>query len=86
MLASRLRQGCVKFWSGNKLVMQAFPEVKGKVMGYVPYQKAYTLLRADAQLPEALLERLSSPSGMPGQARIEVAAEEIVLCDTEKSG
>jgi hypothetical protein len=66
--------------------MKAFPEVKGRVMGYLPFQKAYTLLLADAQLPQALCERLYSPAGMPGQARIEVAAEEIVLCDTEKSG
>jgi hypothetical protein len=77
---------CVKFWSGNKVVMKAFPEVKGRVMGYYPFKKVYHLLLADSQVPQALQARLYSPAGMPGQARIEVAAEEIVLCDTEKSG
>ena len=82
----KVRQGCVKFWSGNKVVMKAFPEVKGRVMGYYPFKKVYHLLLADSQVPQALQARLYSPAGMPGQARIEVAAEEIVLCDTEKSG
>ena len=77
---------CVKFWSGNKVMMKAYPEVKGKVMGYYPFKKVYHLLLADAQVPQALQARLYSPAGMPGQARIEVAAEEIVLCDTEKGG
>jgi 6-phosphogluconolactonase/glucosamine-6-phosphate isomerase/deaminase len=65
--------------------MKAYPNVKGTVMGFLPFKKAYHLLLAGGQLPQALHERLYSPSGMPGQARIEVAAEEIVLCDQEKS-
>jgi hypothetical protein len=72
---------CVKFWSGNKVMMKAYPEVKGKVMGYLPFEKVYHLLLADAQVPQAIRERLYSPAGMPGQARIQVAAEEIVLCE-----
>jgi hypothetical protein len=71
----------LRFWSGNKVMMKAFPEVKGKVMGYYPFNRMYHLLLADAQVPQALQARLYSPAGMPGQARIEVAAEEIVLCE-----
>ena len=77
---------CVKFWSGDQVVLKAFPEVKGQVMGYYPFNRMYHLLLADARVPLPIQERLYSPAGMPGQARIEVAAEEIVLCDTEKGG
>jgi hypothetical protein len=72
---------CVKFWSGNQVALKAFPDVRGQVMGYLPFKNAYQLLLADTQLPQALHERLYSPSGMPGQARIQVAAEEMVLCE-----
>src|SRR5262249_32587870 len=79
--AASRRSACVKFWSGDKGVMKACPEVTTKVMGYYPFKRVYHLLLADAQVPQALHERLYSPAGMPGQARIEVAAEEIVLCE-----
>ena len=63
------------------MVIKAFPEVKGKVMGYYPFKKVYHLLLADARVPLPIQERLYSPAGMPGQSRIEVAAEEIALCE-----
>ena len=77
---------CVKFWSGNKVVMKAFPEVKGLVTGYLPFQKAYTLLLEGEQFPQALQERLYSPAGMPGQARIEVGVEEIMCGPCDRCG
>jgi hypothetical protein len=55
--------------------------VRGQVMGYLPFEKAYTLLLEGEQFPVALHERLYSPAGMPGQARIKVAAAEIALSD-----
>jgi hypothetical protein len=77
---------CAMFWSGNNVILKAFPEVKGKVMGFLPFKKTYDLLLDDKaeQIPQALHERLYSPTGMPGQPRIEVVAEEIVLADLQE--